>query len=386
MLFGIFATQKLTKIMKYTLKLSACALAALCAVSLASCNGGGEQHGGADYATMIVSKSDMTLSQDYSATIRGRQDTDIYPQVSGTITQVCVKEGDVVRRGQTLFVIDQVPYKAALQMADANVQAAEAAVATAQLTADSKQKLFERGVVSDFDLQTARNALATAQAQLAQMRAAQVNAANNYSYTTVKSPSEGVVGTIPFRAGTLVSPQIQRPLTTVSDNSQMYVYFSMTENRLLDIVSNHGSMSEAVKAMPAVSLVLNNNTIYAEEGRVESVSGVINPSTGTVSLRAVFPNKGRLLHSGASGNVRMPAVYKDCIVIPKRVTYEVQDRIYVYKVVDGKAQSAEIKVAPVSTVGEYVVVGGIADGDEIVTEGVALLHNGDAVKSVTKEE
>ena len=372
--------------MKYTLKLSACALVALCAVSLASCNGGGEQRGGADYATMIVSKSDMTLSQDYSATIRGRQDTDIYPQVSGTIMQVCVKEGDEVRRGQTLFVIDQVPYKAALQMADANVQAAEAAVATAQLTADSKQKLFERGVVSDFDLQTARNALATAQAQLAQMRAAQVNAANNYSYTTVKSPSDGVVGTIPFRAGTLVSPQIQRPLTTVSDNSQMYVYFSMTENRLLDIVSNHGSMSEAVKAMPAVSLVLNNNTVYPEMGRVESVSGVINPSTGTVSLRAVFPNKGRLLHSGASGNVRMPAVYKDCIVIPKRVTYEVQDRIYVYKVVDGKAQSVEIAVAPVSTVGEYVVVGGIADGDEIVTEGVALLHNGDIVKSATKEE
>lgn len=372
--------------MKQCLNSTACALVALCATVLASCNGGNVQRTTADYATMIVSKSDMTLSQDYSATIRGRQDTDIYPQVSGTITQVCVKEGDEVRRGQTLFVIDQVPYKAALQMADANVQAAEAAVATAQLTADSKQKLFERGVVSDFDLQTARNALATAQAQLAQMRAAQVNAANNYSYTTVKSPSDGVVGTIPFRAGTLVSPQIQRPLTTVSDNSQMYVYFSMTENRLLDFVSNHGSMREAVKAMPAVSLVLNNNTVYAEKGCVESVSGVINPSTGTVSLRAVFPNKGRLLHSGASGNVRMPAEYKGCIVIPKSATYEVQDKIYVYKVEDGKAQSAEIGVAPVSTIGEYIVVNGIAEGDEIVTEGVALLHNGDVVKSTAKEE
>ncbi len=374
------------KKMKKHLNLTAGAIAVLCAATLSACGSIEREHRAADYATMIVEKGEITLYQDYSATIRGRQDTDIFPQVSGTITQVCVKEGDEVRRGQTLFVIDQVPYKAALQMADANVQAAEAAVATASLTADSKQKLFDKGVVSDFDLQTARNALATAQAQLAQMRAAQVSAANNYSYTTVKSPSDGVVGTIPYRAGALVSPQIQRPLTTVSDNSQMYVYFSMTENRLLDIVSNHGSMREAVKAMPEVSLVLNNNTLYAEKGRVESVSGVINPSTGTVSLRAVFPNKGGLLHSGASGNVRMPAEYKDCIVIPKTATFEIQDRIYVYKVADGVAHSAPIDVATISTTNEYIVTNGLAAGDEIVTEGVALLHEGDRVKSTAKEE
>lgn len=372
--------------MKHYLNLPLGLLAVLCAVTLSACGTGSAEHRAADHATMIVEKGEITLYQDYSATIRGRQDTDIFPQVSGTITQVCVSEGDEVRRGQTLFVIDQVPYKAALQMADANVQAAEAAVATASLTADSKQKLFDKGVVSDFDLQTARNTLATAQAQLAQMRAAQVSAANNYSYTTVKSPSDGVVGTIPYRAGTLVSPQIQRPLTTVSDNSQMYVYFSMTENRLLDIVSNHGSMREAVKAMPEISLVLNNNTLYAEKGRVESVSGVINPSTGTVSLRAVFPNKGRLLHSGASGNVRMPVEYKNCIIVPKTATYEVQDKIYVYKVADGKAHAAAIAVAPVSTINEYIVTEGLAAGDEIVTEGVALLHEGDTVKQTAKEE
>lgn len=351
-----------------------------CSVVLAGCGDGQRQMQVRDYATVTVEKENVTLTQDYSATIRGKQDIEIFPQVSGTITRVCVTEGEEVRCGQTLFVIDQVPFEAALKMADANVEAAEAAVATAQLTADSKRKLFDRGVVSEFELLTAQNALATAKAQLAQMKAAQVNAANNYSYTLVKSPSAGVVGTIPFRVGALVSPQNQRPLTTVSDNSQMYVYFSMTENRLLDLVCDHGSMKEALKSLPEVSLVLNNGRLYDEKGRIESISGVINSSTGTVSLRAVFPNSRRILHSGASGNVRMPFEYGGCIVIPKTATYELQDKIYVYRVVEGKAVSAQIEVAPSNPVGEYVVVSGLAPGDEIVTEGVALLHDGETVK------
>lgn len=356
------------------------AAVAACSVVLAACGDGQPRMQVRDYATKVVEKESVTLPQDYSATIRGKQDIEIFPQVSGTITRVCVTEGEEVRRGQTLFVIDQVPFEAALKMADADVEAAEAAVATARLTADSKRKLFDRGVVSEFELLTAQNALATAKARLAQMKAAQVNAANNYSYTLVKSPSDGVVGTIPFRAGALVSPQTQRPLTTVSDNSQMYVYFSMTENRLLDLIYDHGSMKEALNALPEVSLLLNNGREYDEKGRIESVSGVINTSTGTVSLRAVFPNTRRILHSGASGNVRIPFVYGDCIVIPKTATYELQDKIYVYRAVDGKAVSTQVVVAPTSTVGEYIVTSGLAAGDEIVTEGVALLHEGDTVK------
>lgn len=352
----------------------------VCPMILAGCGDGQPRMQMRDYATKIVEKESVTLSQDYSATIRGQQDIEIFPQVSGTITSVCVTEGEEVRRGQTLFIIDQVPFDAALKMADANVEAAEAAVATAQLTADSKRKLFDRGVVSEFELLTAQNALATAKAQLAQMKAAQVNAANNYSYTLVKSPSAGVVGTIPFRVGALVSPQTQRPLTTVSDNAQMYVYFSMTENRMLDLVCDHGSMKEALKSLPDVSLLLNNGKLYDEKGRIESISGVINTSTGTVSLRAVFPNTRRILHSGASGNVRMPVEYRDCIVIPKTATYELQDKIYVYKVVDGKAVATRITVAPTSTVGEYIVSSGLNAGDEIVVEGVSLLHDGDTVK------
>ena len=184
------------------------------------------------YKVITLAPTDRTLSSTYSATIRGRQDIEIYPQVSGTLTQVCVSEGERVKRGQSLFIIDQAPYEAALQTALANVEAAKASLATAQLTYDSKQELYKQNVVSAFDLSTAKNSLLAAQAQLAQMKAQEVNARNNLSYTLVKSPADGVVGTLPYRVGTLVSASLPEPLTTVSDNSDMYVYFSMTENQL----------------------------------------------------------------------------------------------------------------------------------------------------------
>ncbi len=339
-----------------------------------------QQSQGQVYATQIVEKGSVSIERKYSAAIRGRQDIDIFPQVAGTITKVCVTEGQRVAEGQSLFVIDQVPYQAAKQMADANVEAAQAAVATAKLVAESKQKLFDRGVVSDFELQTAKNTYATAKAQLAQALAAQVSADNNLSYTLVKSPASGVVGTIPFRVGTLVSPQIPTPLTTVSDNSTMYVYFSMGENALLDLILQHGTMDSALKAMPEVSLVLGNGKMYEHKGKIESVSGVINTSTGTASVRAVFPNGGRLLHSGASGTIVMPQHYTDCIVVPKTATFEIQDQVYIYKVEDGIAKSTRITVAPISTVEEYVVLSGLEAGEKILAEGVAFVHNGDKVE------
>ena len=203
-----------------------------CMAFAVSCGQAPTARGEAEYSVMTISTSDVTIPSTHSATIRGRQDIAIYPQVSGTISKVCVKEGEVVRQGQLLFIIDQVPYKAALQTAKANVAAAEASVATAQLTYDSKKELFAKNVVSQFDLQTSQNNLLTAKSQLAQAEAQLVNAANNLSYTEVKSPSNGVVGVLPYRVGALVSASIPQPLTTVSDNSDMYVYFSLTENQL----------------------------------------------------------------------------------------------------------------------------------------------------------
>ena len=351
----------------------------ICCMAVVSCGQAPTAMGPGQYAVMTVSTTDREIPSNYSATIRGRQDIDIYPQVSGTIFQLCVTEGQRVSNGQTLFIIDQVPYKAALQTAEANVAAAEASVATAQLTYDSKKELFARNVVSQFDLSTAENNLLTAKAQLAQAEAQRVNAANNLSYTVVKSPANGVVGTLPYRVGALVSASIPQPLTTVSDNSVMCVCFAMTADQLLDMTRKYGSIEQTLKQLPDVQLRLNDGSIYDKTGRIESISGVIDPSTGTVSLRAAFPNEGGLLHSGGAGNIILPTLYKDCIAIPQSATFELQDKVFVYKLVDGKASSAPVQVASISDGKEYIVLSGLAAGDVIITEGVGLLREGTPV-------
>ena len=330
-----------------------------CTMCLASCKQATDASGmKPSYATMKVEATDKELSTSYSATIRGRQDIDIYPQVSGTIEKLCVTEGQKVRRGQSLFIIDQVPYKAALKTAVANVEAARAALATAALTYNSNKELYAQKVVSEFSLKTAENAYLTAKAQLSQAEAQEISARNNLSYTEVKSPSDGVVGALPYRAGALVSPSLPQPLTTVSDNSDMYVYFSMTENQLLALTRQYGSMDEALKNMPQAELRLNDNSVYDKKGTIESISGVIDRQTGTVVARVVFSNESRLLHSGASGTVVVPTTYKNCIVIPQEATVQLQDKTVVYKVVDGKAVSALITVAGINDGREYVVLDG----------------------------
>lgn len=352
-----------------------------CVVWMASCKQAPEaQQGSANYALMKVEKSDRVLTTSYSATIRGRQDIDIYPQVSGTIVRLCVSEGQKVRKGQSLFVIDQVPYRAALNTAMANVEAAKAGLATAELNYKSNKELYAKKVVSEHTLRTAENTYLTAKAQLSQAEAQEVNARNNLSYTEVKSPSDGVVGALPYRVGALVGPSLPQPLTTVSDNSDMYVYFSMTENQLLALTRQYGSMDEALSNMPEAELKLNDNSLYDKKGKIESISGVIDRQTGTVSARVVFPNESRLLHSGASGTVLVPSTYKDCIVIPQGATVRMQDKTQVYKVVDGKAVSTLISVAAINDGREYIVLDGLNVGDEIISEGAGLLREGTQVK------
>ena len=351
-----------------------------CTVWMASCKQATDAGVKPSFAIMEVKAADKELSTSYSATIRGRQDIDIYPQVSGTIEKLCVTEGQTVRRGQLLFVIDQIPYRAALKTAVANVEAARAAMATAELTYNSNKELYTQKVVSEFSLKTAENTYLTAKAQLTQAEAQEVNARNNLSYTEVKSPSDGVVGALPYRVGALVGANLPYPLTTVSDNSDMYVYFSMTENQLLALTRQYGSMDEALKNMPEVELILNDNSVYNKKGVIESISGVIDRQTGTVMARVVFPNESRLLHSGASGTVVVPSIYKDCIAIPQGATVQMQDKVVVYKVVDGKAVSTLITVAGINDGREYVVLSGLQSGDEIILEGAGLVREGTQVK------
>ncbi|MGM9712735.1 MAG: efflux RND transporter periplasmic adaptor subunit [Prevotella sp.] len=358
-----------------------CALGLIClSVVFSACKQEKQEAQSISHKTMKVKRADKAYSTAYSATIRGRQDIDILPQVSGKIERLCVKEGDAVRQGQLLFVIDQLPYRAALKTAEANMEMAKAELLTAELNLKNSRVLNEKKVISQSNLQTVENSWLSAKARVAQASAQLINARNDLSYTEVKAPCAGVVGTLPYRVGTLVSPSMPQPLTTISDNSTMYVYFSMTENQLLALTKRHGSMDRAIKDIPAVELRLNDGSIYEKKGRVESISGVIDRQTGSVSARAVFDNSSRLLHSGASGSVIIPSSYNNAIVIPQEATFRMQDKIAVYKVQDGMAKSALIQVAEVSDGKEYVVLDGLKPGEEIVAEGAGLVREGQKVR------
>lgn len=351
------------------------------AIMLPSCGDSTMTAPADNYPTLVVSTSDETMTTSSSATIRGRQDIEIYPQISGKITRVCVTEGEVVRKGQTLFVIDRVPYEAALRVAEANLAASEVGIESAQLDYDSTKELYDNKVVSAYELQTALNALHTAQATRAQMEAERINAANNLSYTEVTSPSDGTVGTLPYREGSLVSSTMSQPLTTVSDNSEMYVYFSINENKMLDLAETYGTLDKALKQMPDVQLKLSNGRIYGYSGRIASISGVISETTGAVSLRAVFPNPDRLLHSGGNGSILIPEQYNGVITIPQEATFELQDKVLVYKIVDGVTKSTQITVSPISDGKRYIVLSGLQPGDEIIASGAGLLRDGIRVRS-----
>lgn len=329
-----------------------------------------------EYGSMTVGLSDVETVEKFPATIRGRQDVDIYPQVSGKLTSVNVREGERVKKGQTLFVIDQVPYKAALQTAEANLSSAKAGVSSARLDYEGKKELFGAKVISSFELQKAENALMVAEAARDQAAASVTDARNNLSSTVITSPCDGVVGTIPFRAGYLVSPGLASPLTTISDNSEMYVYFSMPENRMIEMIRTFGSADKVLEAMPPVSLYLNDGSVYESAGNIESISGVLDSSTGTTSVRAVFKNPSGLLHSGGAGNVGLVRKSIGVIQIPQSATYELQDKVYAYRVSDGKAHAVRIEVEPVKADNSYIVRSGLKTGDVIVTEGVGNLQDG----------
>ena len=333
------------------------------------------------YKVLEVSSSDRVLKTGYPASISGCQTVEIRPQVSGMITDILINEGDFVSKGQVLFVIDQTPYKAAYEISQANVKSAEASLSTAQLILDSNKELFEQGVVSEFDLMTSRNDLVEAEARLALARAEETNATNNLSYTEVRSPVDGVASMIPYRVGALVSSSITTPLVTVSDDSEVYAYFSMAENTMLDLIQEYGSLKEAIRLMPEVELIMSNGKKYPKKGRINAISGTISATTGAVSLRATFPNRGRLLRDGGSGKVVIPAVMKNSIVIPQSATYELQEKIFVFKVIDGKAVSAGINVLPQNNGVEYIVESGLQVGDVIIAEGAGLVREGATIKT-----
>ncbi|MFI3294665.1 MAG: efflux RND transporter periplasmic adaptor subunit [Rikenellaceae bacterium] len=354
-------------------------LLTLAALSLGSCSQPQAQMPQKSYKTMKVELSNKSLSNQYSAAIRGHQFVEIRPQVSGIITSIKIQEGAPVKKGQTLFVIDQVPYKAALATAKANVQSAQAQVSTARLNLESRKELFNEGIVAQYDLLTTQNSLLTAEAALAQAEAQLVSAQNNLSYTEVKSPVDGVASMIPYRVGALVSSSIVDPLVSVSDDASIYAYFSMTESQILELTRERGTTDSVISSMPDVQLLLADGSEYHTDGRIDAISGTIDQSTGSVQIRAVFDNSQRILRNGGSARVVIVTDRENVIVIPKGATFELQNKVFVYKVVDGVAKSQIVDVFALSDGNSYIVESGIELGDEIIAEGAGLVREGTPV-------
>lgn len=334
-------------------------------------------------AVQTVSPEDSELAKTYPATIKGKTDIAIRPQVTGFITKVHVDEGQHVRKGQVLFTLDQVQFQAAVSQAEAAVNSARTALNTAQITEQNKKMLLEKNIISEYEWQMAANSLAQAKAQLAQAEAGLVTARKNLAYTVVTSPSDGVVGTIPNREGSLASPSSAQPLTTVSDNSEVYAYFSLTEKDLLEL-NEKGSIEAGIKEMPAVDLVLADGSVYPVKGKVATVSGVIESSTGAASVRALFDNPEGRLRSGSTGTISIPVINKNVIIIPQKATFEVQDKRFVYTLNDSnKTVTTPVQVQNVSDGKSFVVLSGLKPGDRVVTEGVGTkVREGMAIQPV----
>ncbi len=369
------------------IKILGCASLLVASVVATSCDEvaqSGRQARAVSYKTMAATKGESRVKSDYAASIRGEQFVDIRPQVSGEITKILIKEGASVKRGQTLFVIDQVPYQAALSVAVANVQSAESRVATAELNAKSCRELLKEQIISENEQLIAENTLASAKADLALAVAQEQIARNNLSYTVIKSPVDGVASMIPYRVGALVNSSITAPLVSVSNNDNMFVYFSMSESQLLTLTREMGSTESLIESMNNIELILNDGASYAHQGAVDAISGTINRTTGTVSVRAKFENPEQMLRDGGNGRVVIESTYDDFIVIPKIATFELQNKIFVYRVIDGKAQSSQITVLPVNNGTDYLVTSGINIGDVIIAEGAGLIREGTQITAPAK--
>ncbi len=343
---------------------------------LPSCKGNSNQQvqGGQapELAVMTVSENDAALETAYPTSLEGENDVEIRPQVSGFLTKVLVEDGQHVSKGQVLFTIDQVQLQAAVDQAQAAVAVAQANVNTAATSANNNKILLDKNIISASAYQTSVDALNAAKAQLQQAKAGLTSAKKNLSYSSVTAPVSGIVGDIPYKEGTLVSPSTL--LTILSSNNQMRAYFSMNEKAVLDLTDGGKRLiKDAVNDLPEVSLRLATGNVYPYKGKIVSISGVLDQSTGSARVKAVFPNPDGMLHSGNTGEVLIPSIYTNSMSIPQNATYEVQDIKFCFVVGDSaKVHSTAITVAPENDGKNYIVTSGLKPGDVVVTEGVGI--------------
>lgn len=362
-------------------------LMAFAALMVSCGNNGNMKMGDNEYPVETIGTQGSEMQTTYPASIKGIQDVEIRPKVSGFITQLCVQEGQAVKAGQLLFVIDNTTYQAQVRQAQAALSSAKAQLNTSKLTYENSKKLFEKNVIGSYELQTAQNTYENARAAVAQAQAALSSAKDMLGFCYVKSPANGVIGSLPYKVGALVSASSVDPLTTVSDVATVEVYFSMTEKDILNLTKKAGGIHAAISDFPAVKLQLADGTMYNEPGKVTKVSGVINQTTGSVSMIARFPNPNRLLKSGASGTIVVPRISNNSIVIPQSATTEIQDKIFVYVVTpQNRVKYTEIQVDPQNDGNHYVVTNGLNAGDRIVTKGLTSLTDSMEIKPITEAQ
>jgi membrane fusion protein (multidrug efflux system) len=359
---------------------------AIAAITLYACNSSsGNEGGGGGYQqppqmlpVLVVSNTPATTYQEFSASLEGSKDIEIRPQVEGYLEKIYVDEGAHVRKGQPLFQINSRPYNEQLNNAKASLAAAKANLANAEINVSKLTPLVQNNVISDVQLKTAKTAYDAAAANVAQAQAMVSNAQINLGYALIKAPVEGYVGRIPHKTGSLVGMSTVEPLTVVSEIKEVYAYFSLSENDFLQFKNQFAgnTVEEKIKKMPPVELVLSDGSIYGQKGKVQTVTGQFDNSIGAISFRAAFPNKDRLLRSGNTGQVRIPRVLTNALVVPQESTFEVQDKVFVFAIGDSNKVTSKPIVVSGKTAAYYFVESGVQAGEKIVFSGIGNLRDG----------
>ena len=348
----------------------------LAAALLTGCGGDVPQAVQTSYQTMTISKSDISVPLKYSATLKGTSDVTITPQVSGQLMEVCITEGQQVKKGDVLFRIDSRNAELELESAEANLLAALAQESSAKLEYESNKNLYEKKIVSKYLLDNAENQYKQAQASAAQARAAANRARVNLGFCTITSPVNGVIGSIPVYAGDQVSSGTY--LTMVSGNAKMHAEFSVSESVLEERAN--GEADDSLDNLPDVTFFFKNGSEYPLKGRITSITGTVDRTTGTLTCKATFPNPDGGLYSGVQGTVVIPFDVQDVMVVPQNAVVRLQSKSLVYKVgADSCAYSTIVETANFSSERDLIVTKGLEVGDVIVTEGANNLVEGQRV-------
>lgn len=347
-------------------------------VMMAGCSSKAPQMARTSYQTLTISKSDITVPLKYSATLKGTSDVTIKPQISGQLMEVCITEGQQVKKGQVLFRIDSRDAQLELESAEANLLAAQASESTAKLEFESNQNLYAKGIVSRYVLESSENSYKQAQASVAQYKATANRARVNLGYCTITAPVTGLIGSIPVFAGDQVNTSTY--LTMVSGNAQMYAEFSVSESVLEERAQESASDQGSLADFPDVSFLFKNGTEYSKKGRITSITGTVDRTTGALTCKATFDNPDGALYSGIQGTVVIPIAVKDVMVVPQNAVVRLQDKNLVYKVgADSCATSAIVTIAGFGSERDVVITSGVEVGDVIVTEGANNVYEGQRV-------